>query len=355
MRNRTIGIFLSVVSLAAIPASAQNEPGQIRTSTGIPMRTGIGQPMRTSTGGPSLVPLQPGLGYPAYYNGYGYGSGSSLSVNGDGYSINVNGSLAQTLAYNTWSGSSFGFGHGSDTCLAVDNADAILPNLPAYVRDHATVLRGEDYGWSYDVICLPGGGGWHGGYPSYGYGWYPTGYTYYPVGQSNIAATSGWNSLSQTQQQIPPQPVTPPEAIDIARVALVLGNLDSAEEQYRIHLNEHPDDSAALREFALVMFEADRVDDGFAALRKAYRDQPELAIKPLDLGQFGFDGPRTRRLMAKVSPVANNLKTSSGWLALTALLQWQGKDRAAIRMLEKAEAMGLESEIVTPFRSDLTS
>jgi len=350
MRNQSIAILLGALALAAMPASAQNQPGQIRSTSAIPMRTGFSQPIRTTSG--DYTRLTPGVGnYPGtYYPFYG-ASGTSLHVSGDGYSINVNGSLARQLASNVWTGSSFGFGHGSSNCIAVTDADSVLPNLPAYIRDHATVLRGEDYGWSYDVICYPGGGGWRGGY-----GWYPAGYTYYPVGQSNIVnATTGWNTLNQPATQVPPQPVTPPEAIDIARVALVLGNLDAAEQQYRIHISEHADDSAALREFALVMFEADRADDGFAALRKAYRDDPTLASRPLDLRQLGFDGSRTRRLMAKVSPVANDLKTSSGWLALTALLQWQGKDRAAIRMLDKAEAMGLESEIVTPLRTDLTS
>jgi cytochrome c-type biogenesis protein CcmH/NrfG len=134
-----------------------------------------------------------------------------------------------------------------------------------------------------------------------------------------------------------------------------MGDLDVAEDQYRAHLQEHPDDSEALREYALVMFDAEKVDEGFAALRKAYRDDPSLAAKPLDLREFGFDGPRTRRLMAKISPVANRIGTSSGWLTLAAVLQWQGKARAAERMIDNAEDVGLEPEIVTAFRTELAS
>lgn len=359
MRYQTLGLILGVVSMAlATPAApaqpVPNQPGQIRTSTGIPMRTGFGQPIRTTAGNYNRLTQGTGL-YPGNYYYPAYTTGTSLSVSGDGYSINLNGSLAQQIGLNSLLGSNHGFG---STCLAVSDANDILPNLPAHVRDRTTVLLGKDYGWNYDVICFPSGGNIYTGYGSYGYGWYPAGNVYYAAGRSNINnPTAGWTSLGgpATTQQAPQQPVTPPEAIDIARVALVLGELESAEEQYRIHLQDNPEDSDALREFALVMFESDRVQDGFAALRKAYRDDPQLATRPLNLRDMGFDGSRTRRLMAKVSPVANTLKTSSGWLALAALLQWQDKDRAAIRMLDRAETMGLEAEIVAPLRTDLTS
>lgn len=360
--KQVLGIVAGVMVFAAGSARGQtsNQPGHIRTTPSIPMRTGFTQPIRTSAG--DLSRLVPGGGgrfhgtvFPAYIT-----TGTSLSVTGDGLLVSLNGGLANQLGFNTIPGNAYGWRQGSTTCIAVPDANVVLANLPANVQRQLKVLRGADYGWNYDVICAPGR---KHSYPSYGYGygWYPSGYTYYRAGQYSagqpLTNTNGWSSLGQpgTQQPVSIQPTEPPEPIEVARVALVIGDLEVAEQQYREHLAENPDDSAALREFALVMFEAERTEDGFAALRKAYRDDPDLAGDPLDLRDFGFDGERTRRLMTKISPIANRLKTSSGWLSLAAVLQWQGKDRAAVRMLDRAEDIGLDSEIVTAFRAKLES
>ncbi len=380
MRRDMIGLFIGVISMAVGVAAAQHSPGQVRTGLQTPIRTGLQTPIRTGFQTPlrttagSYGGLTPGVGSSVFHGGryfpsYYYTSGTSLSINGDGFSVSLNGGLAGGLAgqlgYSTIAGNAYGGYYGnSTTCVAVQDADAVLANLPANVLNQVTVLRGADYGWDYDVICLPDSGGYYTNYPrygyGYGYGWYPPGNTYYRSGQSVANATSGWGRLSQPNTssaatQAPAQPVEPPTAIEVARVSLALGNLESAEEQYRKHLKENPDDSQALREFALVMFDAERPEEGFAAMRKAYRDDPELASKPMNLRAYGFDGPRIRRLMGKVSPAANSIKSSSGWLSLAVVLQGQDKARAARRMLDKAEALGLDIEIVTALRTKLDS
>ena len=370
MRRDMIGLFIGVISLAAAAAAAQNHPGQVRTGFQTPVRTGFQMPLRTSAGNFGSLTPQSGSGFYSggrYFPSYYYSSGTSLSINGDGFSVSLNGGLAGQLGYSTIAGNAFGSSYGgydgnSTTCVAVQDANAVLANLPTNVRDQTTVLRGADYGWDYDVICLPDSGGYYYNYPryGYGYGWYPPGNTYYRSGQPVANATSGWGRLSQPNagsaaSQSPAKPAEPPTALEVARVSLALGNLESAEEQYRKHLKANPDDSRALREFALVMFDAERPEEGFAAMRKAYRDDPELAARPMNLRGYGFDGPRIRRMMGKISPAANRIKSSSGWLALAVVLQGQGKDRAARRMLDKAEALGLDAEIVTALRAKLDS
>jgi tetratricopeptide (TPR) repeat protein len=375
MRREMIGLFVvGVISMTVGVAAAQHHAGQVRTGLQTPIRTGFQTPLRTTAGNYGRLTPQTGSGFHrggGYFPSYYYGSGTSLGFNGDGFSVSLNGGLAGQLGYSTIAGNAYGsyysnsYGNSygtSTTCVAVQDANVVLSNLPTNVRDQTTVLRGADYGWDYDVICLPESGGYNNNYPryGYGYGWYPPGNTYYRSGQSVANATNGWGRLSQpnagsTATQTPAKPAVPPTAIEVARVSLALGNLDSAEEQYRKHLKENPDDSQALREFALVMFDAERPEEGFAALRKAYRDDPELASKPMNLRAYGFDGPRIRRLMGKVSPASNRIKSSSGWLALAVVLQGQGKDRAARRMLDKAEALGLDAEIVTALRAKLDS
>jgi tetratricopeptide (TPR) repeat protein len=370
MRRDMIGLFVGVISLTASIAVAQNHPGQVRTGFQTPVRTGFQTPLRTSAGNFGNLTPHSGSGFHSgggYFSSYYYGSGTSLSINGEGFSVSLNGGLAGQLGYSTIAGNAYGSSYGnsygtSTTCVAVQDANAVLANLPANIRNQTTVLNGADYGWDYDVICLPETGGTYNNYPrygyGYGYGWYPPGNTYYRSGQSMANSTSGWGTLSQpnagsSATQAPAKPAEPPTAIEVARVSMALGNLDSAEEQYRKHLKENPGDSQALREFALVMFDAERPEEGFAAMRKAYRDDPELASKLLNLRAYGFDGPRIRRLMGKISPAANRIKSSSGWLALAVVLQGQGKDRAARRMLDKAEALGLDAEIVTALRAKL--
>ncbi|KAA0216504.1 MAG: hypothetical protein DYG94_04975 [Leptolyngbya sp. PLA3] len=348
---------LAVTLVAGLAGSVWAQ--QQRTTMGPPVRTGIqGQQLRvTNSPLTRSSPTSPTYGYRHWQPGYGW-SGVSLQVEGDGWSLNVNGNLANELAGNRWGTGHSYHGHGSGGCIVVPDADDVLPDLPSWLRDRVHVLHGSDYGWDYDVICFPqwNGHSWVYVPIGYGYGYYPSGY-YYRDGGYSINETSGWGSLSnpssaQQQQQTLPPP-EPPEPIEIARLGVVLGDLPSAEAQYRIHLGKNPDDSEALREFGLVMLEQERVDEGFAAIRKAYRDRPELARTPLSLADLGFDGARTRALMGIVSPVANELKTSSGWFTLAVLLQSQGKSGLALKMVERAAAQGLEQAVADMFRTEL--
>lgn len=350
--NWRTGLAVTLVAGLAGSAAAQQQ----RTTMGPPVRTGLqGQQLRV-TNSPLIrsTSTSPVHGSRHWVPGYGW-SGTSLQVEGNGWSFNVNGNLANELAGNRWGGHAHQ-GHGNGGCIVVPDADTVLPELPSWVRDRAHVLRGSDFGWDYDVICLPhwSGNTWVYRPIGFRYGSFPSGY-YYRDGGYSMYETSGWGSMnnpSGNQQQTLPPP-EPPKPLDIARLGVVIGDLASAEAQYRIHLGENPDDSEALREFGLVMLEQERVDEGFAAIRKAYRDRPELAATPLPLAELGFDGARTRALMGIVSPEANELKTSSGWLTLAVLLQSQEKSGLALRMIERAAVQGLEQPVADAFRSAL--
>ncbi len=345
---------LAVILIAGLAGSAWAQ--QQRTTMGPPVRTGIqGQQLR-STNSPLTrsTPGSPVHGYRQWTPGYGW-SGVSLQAEGNGWSLNVNGNLANELAGNRW-GTSHGQGNGG--CIVVPDADEVLPTMPSWLRDRVHVLHGSDYGWDYDIICCPrwNGNNWVFVPVGFGFGSRTSGYYYHDGGYS-VNETSGWGTIndpsgSQQQQQTLPPP-EPPTPLDIARLGVVIGDLPSAEAQYRIHLGENPEDAEALREFGLVMLEQERVDEGFAAIRKAYRDKPDLAGSPLPLAGLGFDGARTRALMGIVSPVANQLKTSSGWFTLAVLLQAQEKNGLAMKMLDRASAQGLEQPVADAFRATL--
>lgn len=348
---------LAVMLIAGSAGSAWAQ--QQRATMGPPVRTGIqGQQLRvTNSPLTRSTPTSPAHGYRYWQPGYGW-SGVSLQVEGDGWSLNVNGNLANELAGDRWGTGHTYHGHGNGGCIVVTDANDVLPTLPSWLRDRVHVLHGSDYGWTYDVICFPrwNGNSWVYMPIGYGYGYYPSGY-YYRDGGYSVYETSGWGTMStpspsnQQQQTLPPP--EPPKPIDVARLGVMLGDLPSAEAQYRTHLGENPEDSEALREFGLVMLEQERVDEGFAAIRKAYRDRPELARTPLPLADLGFDGARTRALMSAVSPVANQLKTSSGWFTLAVLLQSQEKPSLAMKMLDRAEPLGLDKPVADAFRATL--
>lgn len=362
MRGRSLIAVVAVLGIAA-GAGAQQQ----RTSTGQHVRTGLPGQQRTTTG-QTLRPQQgayPSGGNRYYYPGYGW-SGTSLHIDGNGWELHLNGNLANQLASYSWGtgqGHWGSYGSGEAGCVAVLNADVFLSDLPNWLRDRAQVLRGSDYGWDYDIVCFPrwNGNSWVYVPLGYGYGWYPSGYTYRD-GRIYMNETVGWGTLGnqstsgqqQQQAQAVAAPVEPPKPIDVARIGLVVGDLQSAETQYRIHLKENPEDSEALREYGLVMLESDRADEGFAAIRKAYRDKPELAETPLELGALGFDGNRTRQLMGIVSPEANQLKTASAWLTLSVMLQAQEKNGLAQKFLKKAEGEGLDKPIVDALQAKLS-
>ncbi|GAB4382567.1 MAG: hypothetical protein Kow0022_00380 [Phycisphaerales bacterium] len=363
----------SLTGLALLLGLASGALAQQRASTGQPVRTGLPGQVQRTTMGQTLRPLPGSYSFNGNrYTGAGLGwSGTSLHIDGNGWELHLNGSLANVLASYSWGtgrgylGPYSGLGYGSPACVAVFNADEFLRDLPSWLRDRAHVLRGADYGWDYDIVCFPR---WNGSSWVYvplgtGYGWYPSGYSYRD-GRIYVDETAGWGTLATGSTadrsgasgapDAAAASVEPPKPIDVARISLVMGDLKSAEAQYRVHLKEHPADSEALREYGLVMLESDRADEGFAAIRKAYRDKPELAETPIDLASLGFDGNRVRHLMGIVSPEANQLKSASAWLTLSVMLQAQGKDGLALKFLKKASGQGLDKPIVDAMEARLT-
>ncbi len=358
--NLFTGLMLSGCLVAGTVGAARGQslsekPGTIRTGMGTTIRTSTGVPMRATPTG--MITSVRGLPGRPYNGGYTV-TGTNLSVSGSGWHLNVNGGLARDLAFGSGGVCHIGsIGSRGTRCVTVRDAEEVLAGLPTHVRNSARVLHGSDYGWSYDVICIPGSGGSQYVYipRGYAYGWGSSG-TYYAGNQPQLIETAGWGTLNQPATSMPaqpPAPVDPPTAIELARIALTFGDGEAAALHYREHILENSEDSQALREYGLTMLELGKLSDGFAAIRKAYRDTPTLAATPIELARLGFDAPRMRKLMWAVSPEANKIQTSSAWLTLAALLQAQGKDVAAQRMLQKSEANGLDEPITQAMKSAL--
>lgn len=204
--------------------------------------------------------------------------------------------------------------------------------------------------------CLPD----RGYYPARGYGWR---YGRRSVYDGNYYA--GWNApyyatpvhypavtMVPPTTQVAPTPAPPPvpaTVIEQAREALALGGADRAVTLYKEHLGEFHQDSVALRELGAALLEAGRLAEGIAVIREAYTMNPGLADEPLDGWIFGVRADdRLANLVRRVGAYANSGGNASPWLALTMLMQAQGRDHIALMNMVKGVDRGLDEAIANP-------
>jgi len=132
-----------------------------------------------------------------------------------------------------------------------------------------------------------------------------------------------------------------------ARWQLMQGNLGEAIAELRRAIRDEPGDTASRRLLAIALMLDGRLADGVALLRSVYEEDPALAREAIDLAMFG---PRPRktldRLVRRMAIFANARDSASAWLAEAVLMQAQGRDHHALRMLDKARAHGLDEDLV---------
>ncbi len=144
--------------------------------------------------------------------------------------------------------------------------------------------------------------------------------------------------------QAPDEDATPAEW---GRWRLMQGDLDEAIAELRRAIDDEPGDTASKRLLAIALMLDGRLADGVALLRSVYQEDPALAREPVDPAMFGPRARRTLdRLVRQMAIYANARESASAWLAEAVLMQAQGRDRHALRMLDKARAHGLDEDLV---------
>ncbi len=139
------------------------------------------------------------------------------------------------------------------------------------------------------------------------------------------------------------------------RWRLARGDLDEAIAELRRAIDDEPADSASKRLLAVALLRQGRLADGVALLRAVYREDPALTREAIDPSMFGPDARKTLdRLVRRMAIYANARASASAWLAEAVLMQAQGRDRHALRMLDKARLHGLEEDLVRVFERALT-
>lgn len=245
-------------------------------------------------------------------------------------------------------------------------------------------LYGDYNGDGYtDYVCTNGYRsvywyGWGGSYwgASPWYGWYGGGYNYgygsgYGSGYNNGYSDgySWWyNSVSEryrgtvdggvdgdliddpSYSATPNQPDEMPEAmplsaLEVARLEMSLGEPEIAIDAYRAHLSSYPDDWNAVRELGLAMLRVGDRGDGIALISYAYSMDPELARWAVPVSLFSDSERILRDVVISTVGWGHRNPSSSVWLTVAVLMQGEGRDGPALRMVERAYEHGLAPDV----------
>lgn len=203
----------------------------------------------------------------------------------------------------------------------------------------------------------PGGGGGEDPpkcpvkcYPHYGWGW-PWSWGWYVVPDRYRGPVDGPNQ--ELVDPNPPVPEEPPTPIEAARAWMSAGDAEEAVSWYTIHLQEEPLDLRSAREYAAALMEADRPLDAVAVLGYAYDTMPGLASEAMDTGLWGDSPLRLRRSVTDAVRYAHETQSGNAWLMVAVLMQAEGRDQVALKMLERAEAAGLSKAVGDRLRTRL--
>lgn len=121
--------------------------------------------------------------------------------------------------------------------------------------------------------------------------------------------------------------------------------VESAIGAYGMHLEEFPEDWIVVREMAVALLEAGRLDDSIQVMHEAYLKDPEMGILPIQGELLGEVSEPMRQMVVRAVRYAHKKPSAEAWLLVGVLMQSQGRFEPAERMLERAIGLGLESEI----------
>lgn len=215
--------------------------------------------------------------------------------------------------------------------------------------------------------------GYHGGY-GYPYG-YSSSWPYWGLGWSGWGwgwndAPWSWNGYEpqavvgqpvyvdptlgdEPEMRATEQPSRPLTDLEKAERALYEGRAKDAVESYREHLRDTPEDAESMRSLAIALVQEKKVKEAVAMMAMAYEKDVSLVRRPMD-PEMVEDGEEGFRDVLRATVVfANKVKSASGYMAVAAMMQAEGRDSLALNMLKKAEAAGLDEKLLAEFRNEL--
>ncbi len=199
-----------------------------------------------------------------------------------------------------------------------------------------------------------GGSGFFNGY-GYGYG-----YGNYNLGYPAMFGYDGYYADSFVYYGAPPPdpaaPAVDPEAgltvPEMAARRMRIGRSDEAIVLLRSYAESHPQDNETARGLAFALIDAKRTKEGVALMALVYERDPGLALVPIASDIVGPDR-ELRDLVVRVVEYGHRTNTASVWLTAAVLMQTEGREEPALRMLVRAEALGLNADVVKSMRQAL--
>jgi hypothetical protein len=135
----------------------------------------------------------------------------------------------------------------------------------------------------------------------------------------------------------------------LAVYALERGDFELAVTRFESYISQNPEEAAARRSLGVAYLNLRRVPDGVEAIAAAYRMEPALAGRPIDVELFEDATSGVYGLLQQVVPMAHRSRTEEASLVAVALMQAQGRTKEATRMLQRAAMKGLPESILREF------
>lgn len=198
------------------------------------------------------------------------------------------------------------------------------------------------------------------GYPrGYSYGLPLYGYPLYGRYVDQFGAYPVDYRTTYVDPRMTPQQGSPMPAIDAMEPATpaewgrwFLARGDNAQAIARLSeaISADDADAGSQRALALALLREGRLAEGVAMMRSAYENDPSLARDPISADALGQRGERELALLVRrVALYANRVDSASAWLSEAVLMQAQGRDAHARRMIERALESGLDPAIARGF------
>jgi hypothetical protein len=208
------------------------------------------------------------------------------------------------------------------------------------------------YGWSgYYWGASP----WYGFYGS-GYSWWNNsvpGHYRGPIYGTNNGLTNdpAYSTTPVDADSLPE--AMPLSALEVARLEMSVGDPEIAVDAYRAHLSEYPNDWIAVRELGIAKIRVGNRGDGAALVNYAYAMEPELAKSVVPTSIFADSERALRDAVVSVVGWGNRNPSPSAWLSVAVLMQAEGRNGPALKMIDRAAGYGLDPMVVTEMRAAL--
>ncbi len=132
------------------------------------------------------------------------------------------------------------------------------------------------------------------------------------------------------------------------------GDAEAAVNWFEEHLRQYPNDLVGMREYGLALIDAGRIADGVAMVGYVYDLMPGLANQSMGSDFWGGSVTRLRRSVTNTVRFAQRSPSGNAWLAVAVLMQAEGRDDVALRMIERAADEGLDPGVADRMRVRLT-